>query len=138
MPESSLEKIKLSPEQVGTPLETEPSQEQIGEKSALEKPSEAVKPISPTKPLAPPRPAPVAADEGLSERIKEIDNILADGLHNIFLQLETKQQERFKAEGEKTVLKINQLLSETKVRVNKIVKLIKDWLKLIPGLINFS
>ena len=34
-------------------------------------------------------------------------------------------------------MKINELLSHAKVKVNKIIALIRDWLKLIPGINKF-
>jgi len=43
-----------------------------------------------------------------------------------------QEQKRFKEEGEKTTIKINQLLDKAKVSVSKIVALIKRWLSLIP------
>ena len=70
-------------------------------------------------------------------RANEIDAILADGLNDVFLKMNSAQQAEFKKTGEETVTKINQLLQETKVKVNKIVELIRKWLKLIPGVNKF-
>lgn len=71
------------------------------------------------------------------QRATEIDNILADGLNEVFIKMNAKQQAEFKKTGEETVIKINKLLMETKVKVNKIVDLIRKWLKLIPGVNKF-
>jgi len=71
------------------------------------------------------------------KRAQEIDNILAEGLNDIFLKMNSREQAAFKKVGEETVTKINILLSETKVRVNKIVELIKKWIKMIPGVNKF-
>jgi hypothetical protein len=70
-------------------------------------------------------------------RAQEIDDILAEGLNDIFLKMNSQEQAAFKKAGEETVAKINVLLSETKVKVNKIVDLIKKWLKMIPGVNKF-
>ena len=70
-------------------------------------------------------------------RAKEIDNILSSGLHEVFLQLDKKRQAEFKLKGEETVSKINGLLNESKIRIDKIISLIKKWLKLIPGINQF-
>jgi len=67
------------------------------------------------------------------KRAAEIDIILSEGLNDVFLKMNPEQQKEFKRAGEETVLKINILLQETKVKVNKIVELIRKWLKLIPG-----
>lgn len=71
------------------------------------------------------------------KRAAEIDEILAAGLNDIFLKMSAKEQANFKKTGEETVTKINILLSETKIKVNKIIDLIKKWLKLIPGVNKF-
>lgn len=66
------------------------------------------------------------------ERQKQIDKILAEGLNDVFLTMKPEEQEKFKKEGEKTVKKINELLAHAKVKLNKIINLIRRWLKLIP------
>jgi hypothetical protein len=66
------------------------------------------------------------------ERQKQIDQILSEGLDEIFLSLTPTEQKKFKEEGDKTVLKINELLTQAKVKVKKIINLIKMWLKIIP------
>lgn len=71
------------------------------------------------------------------KRAQEIDEILSAGLSEIFLKMPPKEQASFKKTGEETVKKINNLLSETKVKVNKIIDLIRRWLKIIPGVNKF-
>jgi hypothetical protein len=71
------------------------------------------------------------------KRADEIDGILAEGLSGVFLKMNEAQQKEFKKTGEETVVKINSLLQETKVKINKIVDLIRRWLKLIPGVNKF-
>lgn len=71
------------------------------------------------------------------QRATEIDNVLSEGLNEVFLKMNAAQQAEFKNTGEETVVKINKLLSETKVKVNKIVELIRKWLKIIPGVNKF-
>lgn len=66
------------------------------------------------------------------ERQKHIDKILAEGLNDVFLTMKPSEQQKFKEEGEKTVKKINELLTHAKVKLNKIINLIRRWLKLIP------
>jgi hypothetical protein len=70
-------------------------------------------------------------------REEAIDKILSEGLNDIFLSLTPIKQKEFQAKGEETVKKINILLSEAKVKVNKIIDLIKKWLKIIPGVNKF-
>ncbi|MDD4900761.1 MAG: hypothetical protein PHS62_01450 [Patescibacteria group bacterium] len=64
---------------------------------------------------------------------KQIEKVLASGLDDIYLSLTPEKQEQFKRAGEETAGKINKLLSKTKVKLGAIVKLIRKWLSLIPG-----
>lgn len=70
-------------------------------------------------------------------RAKAIDNILAEGLHEVFLQMDGRRQQEFKRVGEETALKINILLDKAKIKVDKIIDLIRRWLKLIPRVNQF-
>jgi hypothetical protein len=67
------------------------------------------------------------------ERMKQIDKILAEDMSAIFMGLPKDKQKEFKEEGERTVIKINELIEKAKVKVNKIIKLIKNWLGIIPN-----
>ncbi|MCD4706040.1 hypothetical protein K8R61_03085, partial [bacterium] len=67
----------------------------------------------------------------------EIENILSQGMENIYDGLSPEKQSEFKKKGEETALKISLLLQKTKVKVKNIIKLIKDWLKIIPGINKF-
>jgi len=70
-------------------------------------------------------------------RAQEIDNILAEGLHEVFLKMDPQKQKEFKEKGEETVMKINKLLDKTKVKISQIIDLIKKWLHVIPGVNKF-
>lgn len=70
-------------------------------------------------------------------RQKEIDQILSDGLKEIYVNMSADKQRQFKQVGEQTVRVINEMLDESKVKVNKIITLIRSWLSLIPGVNKF-
>lgn len=72
-----------------------------------------------------------------SQRATAIDTILSEGLNEIFLNMKPVEQKAFIKKGEETVTKINELLSKTKVKMSRIIALIKDWLKMIPGVNKF-
>ena len=74
----------------------------------------------------------ITIDSPDSIRQKQIDDILSEGLNDVFLEMNPNQQKIFKEEGEKTVVKINNILSSAKVKLKNIISLIKSWLKLIP------
>ncbi|MDP2736940.1 MAG: hypothetical protein Q8O59_04160 [bacterium] len=69
-----------------------------------------------------------------AKRQKQVENVLAQGMTEIYLSLMPEKRLKFKAEGEKTAKKINRLLAKTKIDIGEIIKLIKKWLSLIPGL----
>lgn len=64
---------------------------------------------------------------------KQIEKILSSGLEDIYLSLTPEKQIKFKQTGEKTAAKINKLLNKAKINLGAIIKLIRKWLKLIPG-----
>lgn len=80
---------------------------------------------------------PPVADPQLEARRKQIENILSDNLAEAYQSLTPEQQSQFKIVGEKTASQVNALLSETKVKVNKIINLIKFWLSYLPGINKF-
>jgi hypothetical protein len=90
-------------------------------------------------PIASPVPISVADTLSTDERarVQAIENILADGLDQVFLQMSPQEQANFKAEGEKAATKISVLLSKAKVGVAKLVVLIRRWLALIPHVNKF-
>lgn len=71
------------------------------------------------------------------ERQVEIERILEDDLSTVYFNLPEDKKEEFRIEGEKAAFQINQMLSSTKIKVQKIIKLIKNWLLLIPGVNRF-
>lgn len=71
------------------------------------------------------------------EREEKIEEILSEGLDDVFLGLPLKKQEEFKVEGEKAVAKINTLLNKAKINVEKIISIIKSWLSIIPKVNRF-
>ena len=68
-----------------------------------------------------------------AKRKKRIESIFASGLKDIYLSLTPERQKKFKRVGEETAVKINRILNKTRVNIGAIIKLIRKWLKLIPG-----
>jgi hypothetical protein len=66
-------------------------------------------------------------------QLKEIDDVLSEGLEDVFLALSSENQANFKQVGEETKVKINILLQKTQIKVEQIVNLIKKWLGIIPS-----
>jgi len=68
---------------------------------------------------------------------QKIESILQEDLTDLYLSMPKDKQEKFKAEGEKTLSKIMQIVHKTKVNAKKIFLLIRNWLKIIPGVNRF-
>jgi hypothetical protein len=68
---------------------------------------------------------------------EDIDDILEEGLEDIYLNMSKEEQKKFKIKGEETTKIVLSLLGETKVRVKKIVQAIVEWLKMISGVNKF-
>ncbi|MFA5020570.1 MAG: hypothetical protein WC517_00720 [Patescibacteria group bacterium] len=71
-------------------------------------------------------------------KYKQIEKVLEEDLGEIYNNLTPQEQKIFKIKGEETARSIFQLVyHKTKVKVKKIVKLIKNWLKSVPGINKF-
>lgn len=69
--------------------------------------------------------------------VNNIENILQDGLNDIYLNLSNEDKEKFKIKGEEASNKIAVLINEAKVKVKKIIQAIIDWLRIIPKISKF-
>jgi len=85
----------------------------------------------------PPTEEPAATPVVKSQELVEIESILAENLDELYLQMTPQQQMAFKQQGEETANKVQKLLLEAKLKAREILNLIKDWLKLLPGINKF-
>ncbi|HDQ22414.1 MAG TPA: hypothetical protein ENN28_00375 [Candidatus Uhrbacteria bacterium] len=65
--------------------------------------------------------------------LEKIEDILEEDLEEIYFQMPPEKQAEFRQTGEETAGKIEALLHSTKIKIKKILDLIRDWLKIIPG-----
>ena len=68
---------------------------------------------------------------------QSIESILESDLEDLYFQMNEKEQKLFKEKGEQTTNEIIQLIQKAKTTFYKIFKLIKNWLKIIPGINKF-
>jgi hypothetical protein len=99
------------------------------EKMAREATEQRVKPVIKRRPQMPP---PVK-----DETIIKIEKILEEGMNDSFQRLSPVAQQEFKLKGEQTATQIRDLLKGTHVKVKKILRLILDWLRMLPGINHF-
>ena len=67
----------------------------------------------------------------------DIENLLSDDLTDLFLALPDEKKWEFKQKGEETASKIQEMVQGGKLKVKKIFDLIRDWLKIVPGVNKF-
>jgi hypothetical protein len=72
-----------------------------------------------------------------SEFLLQIEDILADGLGDMYVKMEPSFRTRFKEKGEEVARKIEAGVAEGKVRVKLILEWIRLWLRTIPGVNKF-
>ncbi|MBI4268674.1 hypothetical protein HY627_02500 [Candidatus Uhrbacteria bacterium] len=87
-------------------------------------------------PSSPSVAAPVIMEEKTQMR-RDIERILEENVGDIYLTLNKKQRSQFRIEGEKTAAKIEVILQQAKVKLMSLVKLIRAWLLLLPGVNRF-
>lgn len=66
------------------------------------------------------------------ELSQRIETIMEEDLRETYSELDPVQKQKFKIKGEETVKKIKELLKKTKTSFQKIVKLLLEWLKILP------
>lgn len=97
-----------------------PAEEEIGKKPMI---AAVVHPIT-EKPVK-------------SETLVKIEKILEEDLEGFYFSMPAEQRLAFKEKGEETASKIEKMIETGKTVGRKILKLIRDWLKLIPGVNKF-
>lgn len=80
---------------------------------------------------------PIVIPQAKDEIAVKIEKILEDGLGDAYQRLSPIAKQEFRIKGEKTAVKISELLRSTHVKVKKILRLIIEWLKILPGINRF-
>ncbi|MFA6918535.1 MAG: hypothetical protein WC244_00245 [Patescibacteria group bacterium] len=79
-------------------------------------------------------PAPLTPQE---QEFKKVEFILEEGLEDMYVKMMPIEQQKFKVKGEEATNLIIRLMHQPKIKIKKIFQLIKDWLKMIPGINKF-
>ena len=140
VPQGALE--QLPKPEVALGVEQEPAVETAAEQPAetesksVETPTETI--AAPVAAPAPTTPDVAKAPELEPDRLyKAVESILEEDLTDTFLAMPPDLQMKFKDKGEETAGKIREMLDSAKVSTKKVFDLIKDWLKMIPGVNKF-
>lgn len=98
---------------------------------------EKVSPAEEKKPLVSAVVAPITAKPPKSETLVKIEKILEEDLEAFYFSMPPDKRQIFKEKGEETASKIEKMMETGRMVARKILKLIRQWLKLIPGVNRF-
>jgi len=141
-PKNQKENLKVGPEPVRPGVEriVPPEKKVEIEKPPVPEKVEVLPPV-PEKVEVPPKAVslpPVAPSRPpKSETLVKIEKILEEDLEEMYFKMPPEKQKIFKEKGEETASKIEKMIEAGKAVAKKILKLICDWLKLIPGVNKF-
>lgn len=83
------------------------------------------------------KPKPAAVPQVRDELTVQIEKILEDGVSDAYARLTPIQKQEFKIKGEAVARVIGDMVRTTHIKVKKILRLIIEWLKLLPGVNRF-
>ena len=81
--------------------------------------------------------AATAPQSAKDEVVIEVEKILEEGIGPFYAALPEEAKPIFKKRGEEVATQIAEMVRRAHLRVRKVVKLISDWLKTIPGINKF-
>lgn len=115
----------------GHPDDSEHFLEEAAETAEIGAPA----PLPVLKPRQPvdPKPIPQLRDD----LTLQIEKIMEENLGDVFGALTPVQKQQFKIKGEETANKIRHIIQTTSAKLGKIINLIFDWLKILPGVNHF-
>lgn len=79
--------------------------------------------------------APVAPAK--DEVMQRVEEILSAGLGDIYSALPEAKKPLFRAKGEEVAAAIRSMIAQGKVKVHDVLRAIRDWLRMIPGVNKF-
>ena len=132
--------VEQTPPEAPRPVEVVPETEPVKETETVETPVDAAPEVVAAPQEAPPPPAPVAVAPAVSAKdpvTAQIEEVLSEDLTDAFLKMTPETQAQFKQKGEETAGKIREMIEQAKTNARKIFDLIRDWLKLTPGVNKF-
>lgn len=127
MPKKSIEGKEATVDTVKTQTKVEKEDESLvqAKQEALQKKLKKV--VVKKDPVAPPK----------SETVLEVESILEEDLKDVYKDMPADLKQQFKQEGESAASQIGEMLAQSKLNMGKVVKLIRKWLRLIPGINRF-
>ncbi len=87
---------------------------------AERQPAAAAAPTAPVRPQKDPE-------------LMRVERTLEDGLGDIYVSMPKAARQRFKQKGEAVAVTLRNMIAGAKVSAKKVLALIREWLKMIPG-----
>jgi hypothetical protein len=115
------------------PVEAEPQPESQVERVVEAAAAEQIEAQRPGSPASVAQTATPSKDPVL----KEVEQVLEDGLKDAYLAMDPARRKAFRARGEQVATKIQTMVTRGKLKLREIWKLIADWLRMIPGVNRF-
>ncbi len=78
--------------------------------------------------------APAAASDPRTKMLKDVENILSDGIKDLYLALPEQRKPAFRQKGEAAANHITDMILRGAIKVKEVWKLITDWLGSLPGI----
>ncbi|MBT4856757.1 hypothetical protein HON52_01050 [Candidatus Uhrbacteria bacterium] len=119
-----------SPKETGQESKEQHEQSEQGEGDEQDG-NDTPEPVQVKMPAAPAAPSAVPIEK--DPILTDIESILQDDLTDLFLSLPDDKKWEFKQKGEETASKIREMVAGGKFKIKKIFQLIRDWLKIVPG-----
>jgi hypothetical protein len=121
-----------TPERIPVPsVERLPNIEQVPV-GHVESSPETVSPATTagSAPVAVPAAPPVSPADAVQKRVEQV---LEEGLGDIYQKLDPATQAKFRHEGEVTAQRVTELLKQAAVKVVEVLRVIRRWLAMLPG-----
>ncbi|MBI5222393.1 MAG: hypothetical protein HY980_02760 [Candidatus Magasanikbacteria bacterium] len=80
---------------------------------------------------------PTAVPQVKDQLTVDIEKIMEEDLKDAFNELTVLQKQEFKIKGEETAFKIRNIMRQAKVKAKSIIRLLIQWLKMLPGVNRF-
>jgi len=119
-----------------TSLEPKEAQKELAPESPEQSSAKEVEnqqPSTPSSVQSMPQAPTAAPPPPKSPTLMQVESILEENMAEAYSGMDQATQIRFRQEGEKTSKKIEQVLYQVKLKVKNILDLIRNWLKIIPG-----
>lgn len=130
-PDFDVSPIKSAPEKKPETREQQPEREKAEPKESVHSGEEKESSLPATTVVPPKNDQPLVPVK--EEEIVKIENIMEEGIGDLYMSMDDQHKQLLKAAGETTAFRISEQLGKAKVNVQRIFELIKNWLTMIPG-----